>query len=392
MPLVPMGEVLKVEGGFAFKSKDFEENGYPVIRISNIDGATVNVENTAKIPPEKLGKAEKFRILSDDILIAMSGATTGKLGIVPDLNGYCAYLNQRVGRFSLKGNSAIDRKYLWFFLKSEICQQQIKILAEGAAQPNVSGSELESIKIPLPPIAEQKRIAGILDAADALRVKRRDAIATLDALLQSTFLTLFGDPITNPMGWDASNLEAVSEKITDGTHKTPKYTESGIEFLSAKDIKNGSIKWNTGKFISEDEHKSLITRCHPEIGDVLLAKSGSLGSVAIIDRDHEFSLFESLCLIKHNRQKIEAQFLTAMLESPRMQMHLLSRNKGISIKHLHLTDIRKLKILLPPLDKQRKFATIVASIEKQKAQQCAHLAELDTLFASLQSRAFNGEL
>ncbi|WP_235111018.1 restriction endonuclease subunit S [Acaryochloris sp. 'Moss Beach'] len=142
-----MGEVLKVEGGFAFKSKDFEEHGYPVIRISNIDGATVNVENTAKIPPEKLGKAEKFRILSDNILIAMSGATTGKLGIVPDLSGYRAYLNQRVGRFSLKGNAAIDRKYLWFFLKSAICQQQIKILAEGAAQPNVSGSELRLIRV-----------------------------------------------------------------------------------------------------------------------------------------------------------------------------------------------------------------------------------------------------
>lgn len=124
----------------------------------------------------------------------------------------------------------------------------------------------------------------------------------------------------------------------------------------------------------------------------MLAKSGSLGSVAIIDRDHAFSLFESLCLIKHNRQTIEAQFLTAMLENPRMQTRLLSRNKGISIKHLHLTDIRKLKILLPSLDKQHYFATVVSSIEKQKAQQRAHLAQLDTLFAALQSRAFKGEL
>ncbi|ABW25726.1 restriction endonuclease subunit S [Acaryochloris marina] len=373
-----------LNGGTPSKKKpEYFEGEIPWITGADINGPIVNSARSYITEEAILNSATK-RVPPNTVLL-VTRTSVGKVAV----SGMELCYSQDITSL-WPDLEKLDIYYLTHFLRSR--ETYLKGQSRGATIKGVTKGVLENLSLHLPPIAEQKRIAGILDAADALRVKRRDAISTLDALLQSTFLTLFGDPITNPMGWDASDLEAVSEKITDGTHKTPKYTESGIEFLSAKDIKNGSIKWNTGKFISEDEHKSLITRCHPEIGDVLLAKSGSLGSVAIIDRDHEFSLFESLCLIKHNRQKIEAQFLTAMLESPRMQMHLLSRNKGISIKHLHLTDIRKLKILLPPLDKQRKFATIVASIEKQKAQQCAHLAELDTLFASLQSRAFNGEL
>jgi type I restriction enzyme, S subunit len=262
----------------------------------------------------------------------------------------------------------------------------------GSTRAKLTKAGASRIQIPLPPLAEQKRIAGILDAADALRAKRRESLAQLDTLLQSTFIDMFGDPVTNPMGWGVGSLQDVTKKITDGTHKTPKYTDSGVEFLSAKDLKDGKVRWNSGKFISPEEHEQLIKRCNPEPGDLLLAKSGSLGSVAIINRAHEFSLFESLCLIKRDPEKIDAPFLASMIRNPTMQVYLLGKNKGVAIKHLHLVDVRGLKILIPPLDQQHRFRAIVESFEKQKASQRAHLDELDTLFASLQSRAFRGDL
>ena len=258
--------------------------------------------------------------------------------------------------------------------------------------PGINVGRLKRLEVVVPPLAEQKRIARILDAADALRAKRRESLSQLDSLLQSTFLDLFGDPVSNPMGWEICSLESVTDKITDGTHKTPFYKNSGVEFLSAKDLKDGGIAWGTGKFISESEHHELVKRCNPEFGDILLAKSGSLGNVAIIDRNHQFSLFESLCLIKHIRKKVEGSFLIGLLRSPAMLAHLLGKNKGVAIKHLHLVDVRNLQIPLPPLPLQRRFAAIVESVERQKARQRAHLAELDALFASLQHRAFRGEL
>jgi type I restriction enzyme S subunit len=286
----------------------------------------------------------------------------------------------------------LNSEFLFHWVKTKVFVQRMVDLATGANYPAVSDTKVKSSTIPLPPLPEQKRIASILDAVDAIRTKRRESLAQLDALLQSTFFDMFGDPISNPRKWKTCFLEEVVHKITDGTHKTPKYTESGIEFLSAKDLKDGEIKWNSGKFISLKEHELLVKRCNPELGDILLAKSGSLGSVAIINKNHAVSLFESLCLIKHDREKIEALFLTSMIRNPRMQTHLIGKNKGIAIKHLHLVDIRKLKILSPPLDLQTRFATIVEAVEKQKDRLRAHLAELDTLFASLQHRAFNGEL
>ena len=313
-------------------------SGVPVIYIRDIrEGKYIRVSEPF-VTPKKAKELATCVVKPGDLLIAKVGDPPGTSAVYPD-NEPEAIITQDVVRLRLNSEIA-DANFVHHWLNSPLGKHVVSFITVEATRARFALREFKQLKIPLPPLAEQKRIAGILDAADALRVKRREAISQLDALLQSTFLTLFGDPVSNPMGWDTCLLETVSEKITDGTHKTPKYTDSGIEFLSAKDIKHGSIQWNTEKFISEEEHERLINRCHPEIGDILLAKSGSLGSVAIIDRDHAFSLFESLCLIKHNRQTIEAQFLTAMLENPRMQTRLLSRNKGISIKHLHLTDIR----------------------------------------------------
>lgn len=265
-------------------------------------------------------------------------------------------------------------------------------LNKSAAIPGLNREDAYRQTLLLPPLDEQKRIAEVLDRAEALRAQRRAALALLDELTQSIFLDMFGDPVTNPNGWDICSLESVTTKITDGTHKTPKYVNEGIEFLSAKDLKYGGIMWGTNKFISKEEHVQLIKRCNPELGDLLLAKSGSLGSVAIIDREHDFSLFESLCLIKYVREKLNPQYLVELLRCPPMLDRLLQNNKGVAVKHLHLVDVRRLQIPLPDLKHQDKFSQVCMTIQKQKERYQKSLSQLDELFASFQQRAFKGEL
>lgn len=383
MKSVRFGDLCKLQNGRAFKPEEWSEEGTPIVRIQNLNDETKPF-NYCNFDVEK-----RFWINSGDLLFSWSGTPGTSFGAFFWNRGK-GFLNQHIFRVDVK-EELVDKHYLRYALNSLI----VKIIDQahgGVGLKHITKAKLEEVQIPLPTIAEQRRIASILDQADELRQKRQQAIEKLDQLLQATFIDMFGDPISNPKNWNKCLLEKVTHKITDGTHKTPTYMSSGIEFLSAKDIKKGRIVWNTNKYISEQEHSQLIKRCNPEIGDVVLAKSGSLGSVAIIDRSHQFSLFESLCLIKHDRQQIDAIFLTSMLRSPSMLSHLLGKNKGIAIKHLHLVDIRELEILLPPIELQLEFSSKIRSIDRLIGIHLSSLEYIESLFKSLQNQAFNGTL
>jgi len=377
-PLVCLGDVADFINGVAFKPEDWGTEGKPIIRIQNLNDPSKEY-NYTKREVKDTNIAHK-----GDLLVSWSAS----LGVY-EWSGKEACINQHIFKV-VPNDEKIDKNYLKRALELSIVEMESQV--HGATMKHITRGKFLANKIPLPPLEQQRRIASILDQADALRQKRQQAIGKLDQLLQATFIDMFGDPISNPKNWDKCLLEKVTHKITDGTHKTPTYMSSGIEFLSAKDIKKGRIVWNTNKYISEQEHSQLIKRCNPEIGDIVLAKSGSLGSVAIIDRSHQFSLFESLCLIKHDRQRIDAIFLTSMLRSPSMLSHLLGKNKGIAIKHLHLVDIRGLEILLPPIELQLEFSSKIGSIDKLISIHLSSLEYIDSLFKSLQNQAFNGTL
>ncbi len=156
-----LGEIIKLQGGFAFKSTKYKMNGIPLIRIKNLRDEEVTLRNTVFIDKSEQESLKSFLLRENDILIAMSGATTGKLARV-SVDKLPAFLNQRVGRFVIKDNKKIDAGFLWHFLKS--LQDFVLLAAYGGAQPNVSPSKIEAIKIPLPPLAEQKKIVARLDS------------------------------------------------------------------------------------------------------------------------------------------------------------------------------------------------------------------------------------
>ena len=395
MNLVPLSEVVAtLESGARPKGGVSEDSGeIPSLGGEHLsDDGGFRLSSLKRVPREFYESMRSGHIQTEDILIVKDGATTGRTSFVP--NGFPfseAAVNEHVFLLRINHGRAIP-KYIFHYLKSDSGQAGIQSDFRGATVGGISRDFINKVKIPLPPLPEQRRIAAILDQADALRAKRREALAELDQLTQSIFIEMFGDPCSNPKHWKICTLGQVSNKITDGTHKTPTYVDSGVEFLSAKDLKNERIEWGGGKFISNEEHKQLVKRCNPEIGDVLLAKSGSLGAVAIIDRQHEFSLFESLCLIKHDRSQISGYFLTRLLRVPSMLVHLLGKNKGVAIKHLHLVDVRNLKIPIPPISFQTEFEIRAKAVEKIKDDVNTALLQFDALFTSLQHRAFRGEL
>jgi type I restriction enzyme S subunit len=255
-------------------------------------------------------------------------------------------------------------------------------------QATVNRDSLLALRFPLPPLPEQRRIAEILDKAEALRANRRAALAQLDALAQAIFLDMLGDTSR----WPLVSLDSICRTIRDGTHKTPSYVQSGIPFVTVKNMVTGSLDLSGAKFISPEEHQLLTKRVKPERGDILISKDGTIGAACPVATDAVFSIFVSVALLKLRPALVDQTYLVSQFRAPWVQGQIDDRIKGIAIRHLHLIDFKQLRIILPPLSLQREFARRVAAVEKLKATYRASLAEMDTLFASLQSRAFRGEL
>lgn len=166
-----------------------------------------------------------------------------------------------------------------------------------------------------------------------------------------------------PLGWEWVNVDSLCFKVTDGTHFTPRYVDAGVRFVSAKDIVSGRLVFNRCKFITREEHDQLYRRCNPEWHDIVISKSGSIGTVALVEDRGEFSLFESLALLKFDQKSLFPEFLVYAL------MHACAsltagHIRGVGVKHLHLDILRGLEIALPPLGEQRR---IVAKVDELMA-------------------------
>jgi type I restriction enzyme S subunit len=256
---------------------------------------------------------------------------------------------------------------------------------------------LKETTIPLPPLAEQKRIAAILDAADALRAKRRETLAQLDALLQSTFLTLFGDPAENPKKWPLHTVGSLACKFSDGPFgsnlKSAHYTETGVRVIRLQNIGIGEFVNKDTAFIST-KHFSVLKKHECLPGDVLIGTLGDPNLRACIQPEWlRAALNKADCVQLRPDSKVStAAFVCALLNQPSTERLAQSLMQGQTRVRISMGRLRNLEVPIPPLPLQQKFAAIVESIERQKSAQRAHLAELDALFAALQHRAFRGEL
>ena len=273
----------------------------------------------------------------------------------------------------------------------------------GSTRAKLTKAGAFKIQIPLPPLAEQERIAGILDAADALRAKRREALAQLDTLLQATFLDMFGDPVTNPMGWEVQRLADVFWLQEGPGVRSWQFKESGIKLLNVSNIlKSGELDLSkTDRHLSTDEVQEKYSHFLVHAGDLVIASSGisideddllRTRSAFIRDEHLPLCMNTSTVRFKAMDEVSDLRFLQRWLQLHEFRRQITQEVTGSAQKNFGPTHLKRLRITLPPLDLQCRFAAIVESVEQQIASQRAHLNELDTLFASLQSRAFRGDL
>ena len=314
-------------------------------------------------------------------VLLSSRAPIGKVGIA----GVEMYCNQ--GFKNLICSDRIFNKFLYWFLISK--KEYLNTLGRGATFKEISKAIVESIEIPLPSLDEQKRIAARMDQINILISLRKKQLQKLDDLVKARFVEMFGTIDNNPFGFPLVCLQDVCEQIKDGTHQTPEYTEdtiNGFMFLSSKDVTSGRIDWHHLKYIPKALHDELYARIAPRKGDILLAKNGTTGIAAIVDTDDVFDIYVSLALLRPI--DVHPVYLWAAINSAETKRQFDASLKGIGVPNLHLGEIKKAKVLMPPKEMQNQFAAFVSQVDKSKLSIQQSLEKLENLKQSLMQQYF----
>ena len=320
----------------------------------------------------------------------------------PNLNGVARVTKSLDGATASTGfcvlrakASELDGSYLFHWVKSPVFVADMVKKATGASYPAVSDRIIFESPIPLPPLAEQRRIAEVLDKAEALRAKRRAALAQLDSLTQSLFLDLFGDPATNPKRWPLSSLAdvcSISGQYGSGVPAI-EFSQSRPRYVRITDIDaEGKL---AAERVSPGGTSADWSDLKLETGDVVFARSGAtVGKTYMYSPDDGDCVFAGyLIRFRTLPTKLLPEFLFHFTRSTAYLRWVLARQRVVAQPNINAKQYgTELSLPLPPMALQREFARRVAAVEKLKTAQRAALAELDSLFASLQHRAFRGEL
>ena len=292
------------------------------------------------------------------------------------------------GFCSLIPNDNILSKYLFYYLNSKSFNKQKNKYSSGATQQAINNEKLKKIMIKeVPSLEKQKKIINKLDTIMSLIEYKKRQIDKLNELNKSQFVEMFGN-IENTK-YDIYKLSELTNLITDGEHKKPNYMVTGIPFISVVNITTGELKFEDCKFVSEEDACKFNKRCNPEKGDILYTKVGATyGRSAIVDTDKKFTLYVSVCLIKPKKDLINPTFLNYTMRQPYVKLQADKSIKGIGVPDLHLIEIKKFKIILPPIYLQNKFADIVKQIDKQKFEFENSLKKLEELKNSLMQEYF----
>lgn len=296
------------------------------------------------------------------------------------------------GVAGLRAKPALESRYLWHWLTQ--INPYLASKAKGATFKQVNREDISELEIVLPSLHEQQRIAAILDKADEIKTKRRTALAKLDSLSQAIFLEMFGDPVVNPKGWSLLTLNKISEfENGDRSSNYPSgedIKDHGILFLSTKNIVNDSLNLNYTVYITKEKFDSL-SRGKAKLNDIIITLRGTLGSCCIFSLNDTAFINAQMMIIRPG-MPVSPIFLHAVLTSKQYKEQFSRIGSGVAVPQLTAKQLSELKTPLPPLSLQQEFARRIAAVEKLKTAHRAALAELDALFASLQHRAFRGEL
>ena len=347
-------DICDIQYGYAFDSACFTEDDLylPLVRIRDVKRGFSETFYSGEYP-------EEYVIHKGDLIVGMDGEFN-----IARWKSIDALLNQRVCK--LKAKEGTNEEYLRFALVKAL--KTIEDKTAFVTVKHLSARELNKLKLDMPGIEEQNVRAESMAKLEKVISHRKEELSALDNLIKARFVEMFGSIIDNKYGYDVMTLQEVCELIKDGTHQTPTYTEdsvNGVKFLSSKDVVSGEVDWHHLKYIPKELHNKLYKRISPKKGDILLAKNGTTGIAAIVDRDEVFDIYVSLALLRP-LDMVTSEYLCSALNSIETKHQFDGSLKGIGVPNLHLGEIKKTRIIVPPIKTQEQFAGFVHQVDKSK--------------------------
>jgi type I restriction enzyme S subunit len=397
-----LSEAYWFQEGPGVRNWQFTSSGIKLLNVANITKlGTIDLNKTERcLSEEEVEKKYKhFLVDIGDLVIASSGISFDTDGLLRTRGAFVQKehlplcMNTSTIRFKAK-EGVSDLNFLKFWLDSYEFREQITRLVTGSAQQNFGPSHLKSIQIKLPPLREQKRIAAIAQKADRLRRTRRYALQLSNTYLPSVFLEMFGDPVTNPMGWQMHPLNKHLTFITSGARGWAQYyAPSGTRFIRSFDVQMNHISQSDAVFVKPpDSAETQRTQVQPN--DVLLTITGSrIGRVAPVPVSIGTAYVSQHVAILRLDKSLHPLFLSMFLSEERGgQEQIRKMQYGQTKPGLNFDQIRAFKIPYPPFHLQEKFAQIVQKFERLRTQQREGDRQAEHLFQTLLHRAFRGEL
>lgn len=378
---------------------EYCETGIPEVRgelITSDGSLDLNKHKWRFISKNTSLKFPRTTLLKGDLVMSVRG-TIGKVALIPpEFVG--ANITANLIRIS-PNRLKVNERYLWRYMRSNDFIQFLDNASSSTTIKTIKAPDLKNHKIPLPPLEEQKRIAEILDQAEELRRKRKEAIAQLDTLTQSIFFEMFGDPVKNPLQFDFLPLENIIAKPLQNGAYFPKEAycnDGGVEMMHMSDAFEGIVKRSNLKRVICSQKD--IEKYKLSVQDLIVARrslnyEGS-AKPCLITPSNEPLIFESsLIRITPNANKIIVLYLFYYLLNPKVrEKFIFPFVTKSTISGINQGNLAKVLVMIPPLSLQKEFAQRVEAVEELKKSHRASLSELDALFASLQHRAFKGEL
>ena len=381
MSLVKLEDYVELLSGYAFSSKKFNEegNGMPIIRIRDVGQEESETYFDGDYD-------SKYLINQGDLLIAMDGEFR-----LARWSGRPSLLNQRVCKIRSSSDDLID-EYLYYILPAKL--KKIEDATSYVTVKHLSMKKINAIEIPLPSLSEQKSIVAKLDRAQRLIDIDQEMLTKYDELIQSVFLEMFGDPVTNPKGWEKQELGNLISDSRNGLYvKKDNYSEDeGIKMIHMSDAFYGYAKTDESKtvLISEED----VEKYKVDSNDLLIARRSlnieGAAKPCLIPEGTEDVVFESsLIRITSEAKKLLPIYLYHFLSNERARKEYLNKFITVStISGINQTNLKKVEVLVPPLDEQEKFKSTVKRIEEEMEELKDYTKKSEELFSSLVQGAF----
>lgn len=401
--LVELKELIyDLRGGSPLEPEDFLEKGFPVLHkgaIKPFGEIEIDPKKKAFTHDAFVKKYSKSVVTRGYLAVTLRDLIPSgpSIGLMSNLysSPYPEYILAQGAYGFLVDKERVCPEYLVWLSNTDDYRKFIRTLAVGSTQIHVRTPVFTAIPIPLPPLAEQKRIAAIAQKAARLRRTRRYALQLSNTYLRSVFVEMFGDPITNSMGWDVSRLEEHTKLVSSGS--TPLggstvYKNYGIRFVRSQNVLMNSLDFSDIAYIDKKTHQSM-KRTWVQQGDILLNITGaSIGRVAYYSDATMANVNQHVCIIRLDKKSIIPIFLSSLISLPEFQRKIFSAQSGATRQALTFDQIKDFVIIVPPLPLQEKFAQIVQKFDRLRTQQREAYRQAEHLFQTLLHRAFRGEL